>query len=181
MQVVPEQPSLEDSSIAQLYERYWLAILSVIRQHVPTKEDAEDALLEVFLAALQDTRLPYMGERQQLAWLRRVAHNKCIDYHRRAARRRALPIEQAAEMLFDDEKLLPEQVALRHEQLALLQERLRSLPEPQQEVLRLRFGDQLSCAEIAAHMQKSEGAIRTLLSRALNLLRDIYASSREEK
>src|SRR5947209_14900929 len=38
-----------------------------------------------------------------------------MDYHRRAARHPAFPIEEAAEMLYDDEKLLPEQIALRHE------------------------------------------------------------------
>lgn len=180
MQVRGSEPILEQGFISDLYQRYWLMILSDVLQLVPSREDAEDVLLEVFLAALESDTLVYLGERQQRAWLRRVAHNKCIDYHRRASRRPAVPLEAAAATLYDDERLAPEEVALRHEEQALLRKRFAELPLHQQEVLLLRFGDGLRCAEIASRVNKSEGAVRTLLSRSLNLLRGIYAKGKEE-
>jgi RNA polymerase sigma-70 factor, ECF subfamily len=66
------------SLIEELYQRYWLMIFIAIRQHVFSKEEAEDILLEVFLAALENPMLVNLSEHQQLAWLRRVAYNKCM-------------------------------------------------------------------------------------------------------
>jgi DNA-directed RNA polymerase specialized sigma24 family protein len=40
--------------------------------------------------------------------------------------------------------------------------------------LLLRFGHDLRTKEIASKLQKSDGAIRSLLLRSLNLLRDLY-------
>ena len=82
-------------------------------------------------------------------------------------------------MLLDDEDLVPERVVLRNEEVALLQTRIAGLPTSQQQVLQLRFGDGLRCAEIALHMNRSEGAVRSLLLRTLNLLRNIYDKGRE--
>jgi RNA polymerase sigma factor (sigma-70 family) len=171
--------NLASTTLAILYEKYWLAILVYVRQVLPSLEDAEDVLVEVFLAALESDILASLPEKQQLAWLRRVAYNKAIDYHRRSVRRPAVSLEVAMEALFDDEELAPERVAMRNEEAALLQTRIAELPASQQQVLQLRFGDGLRCAEIARRMNRSEGAIRTLLSRTLNLLRNIYDKGRE--
>lgn len=176
----PDEQVSKQEFIADLYQRYWLMILSNVLQLVPSREDAEDVLLEVFLAALESDTLVHLGERQQVAWLRRVAHNKCVDYHRRARRRPAVPLEVATATLYDDERLAPEQVVVRHEEQALLRQQFSALPLQQQEILLLRFSDGLRCAEIASRVHKSEGAVRTLLSRSLNLLRGIYAKGKEE-
>ncbi len=170
---------LASTTLAALYEKYWLAILVYVRQILPSLEDAEDVLVEVFLAALESDILAALAEKQQLAWLRRVAYNKAIDHHRRSVRRPAVPLGDAEELLFEDDDFAPERVALRKEELALLQTSIAELSASQQEVLRLRFGDGLRSAEIARRMNRSEGAVRTLLSRSLNLLRSIYDKGRE--
>src|SRR5258708_24483790 len=64
------------SLIAALYQRHAPSILTFIRRHIPSREDAEDALLEVFLAALESEKLDALNEGEQLAWLRRVAYQK---------------------------------------------------------------------------------------------------------
>lgn len=180
MQLVHDSSTLDQSPIAELYQRHWLIILVSIRQLVPSREDAEDLLLEVFLAALESDILSTLGEKQQLAWLRRVARNKCVDYFRRTTRQRAVPLEEAAETLCEGKDNDPELTTLCHEEQSLLRNRLASLTEVQQQVLSLRFGDGLRCEEIARVMNRTEGAIRTLLSRTLNLLRSIYTQAREE-
>jgi len=174
MQLQRSQSLHDRLPIGDLYQRYWLMILTDVLSHVPSQQDAEDVLLEVFLAALESDILQALGEKQQLAWLRRVAHNKCVDYHRRSIRHPVVPLEASTATLYDDENLAPEQVALRHEELVLLRARFSSLSAAQQEILLLRFAEGLRCTEIASRMNKSEGAIRTMLSRALNLLRSIY-------
>jgi RNA polymerase sigma factor (sigma-70 family) len=169
------EPIETESPIAALYQRYAPVILAYVRKHVPCSEDAEDVLLDVFLAALEhDSVFLHLEERQQLAWLRRVAHNKFIDYHRRTRRRPAISLELATEALYDDDEQAPEQVALRHEEHALLRERLARLPDQQQEVLHLRFGADMRCIDIAKLLDRREGTVRAWLSRSLNFLRTVY-------
>jgi RNA polymerase sigma-70 factor (ECF subfamily) len=106
--------------------------------------------------------------------LQRVAQHKLVDHYRRSTRRPAMPLDEAADALAEDEAWEPEQVALRHEAHQQLHQALQRLPAPYQEVLRLRFANDLRCAEIGAVLGKHEGAIRTLLWRALRLLRTRY-------
>jgi RNA polymerase sigma-70 factor, ECF subfamily len=174
MQLSSGPSGLEEAAIGMLYQRHWLGLFTTIRQHISSGEDAEDILLDVFLAALESSTLPSMSEQHQEAWLRRVAYNKCMDLHRRTNRHPAFPLEAHVETLYDDERLAPEQAALRQEELEQLQKHLAALSTDQQEILRLRFAEGLPCAEIAARMRKSEGAIRTMLSRTVHLLRSIY-------
>lgn len=175
------QSTLDNTAFAALYQKYWQTVLNYVRQRVSSQEDAEDILLEVFLAALENEEsFLNFSEQKQLAWLRRVALNKCIDQHRRVKRRPAVPLEQTQETLYESEERSPEQEALRQEERTLLQTRLSVLPELQREVLHLRFSYNLPCAEIARLLHKNEGAIRALLSRSLNRLRIIYETKREE-
>jgi len=174
MQLLSGSSGLEDTSIGRLYQRHWLGLFTTIRQYINSCEDAEDILLDVFLAALESRTLLSMSELYQEAWLRRVAYNKCMDLHRRTSRHPAFPLEAHVETLYDDERLAPEQAVLRQEELEQLQKHLAALSTDQQEILRLRFADELLCAEIAARMRKSEGAIRTMLSRTVHLLRGLY-------
>lgn len=179
MQPQRQLPINEDTALAELYQRHVYTLLSLIRRSVPTREDAEDVLLEVFTAALERNALAGLSEHEQLAWLRRVAHNKCVDLYRLTHRRPASSLETGIE-LFEDEELAPEQVALRSEEHALLYTHLTKLPEQQQHILRLRFGHGLRCTEIARNLNKSESSVRMLLSRALNRLRGIYGQGENE-
>ena len=76
-------PAEDDSPCARLYRSYAPGILAYLRRHVPTQEDAEDLLLDVFLAALEyEPRLAGLAEDELRAWLATVARNKMIDHHR---------------------------------------------------------------------------------------------------
>jgi RNA polymerase sigma-70 factor, ECF subfamily len=169
-----ERVALNDSPIAVMYQRQAPVIFAYLCRHTSSREDAEDLLLEVFLAALEHRKFPALGEKEQQAWLWAVARNKVVDHYRRSTRHPSMTLKQVAETVYENEELAPEQVTLRHEEYAHLHATLKELPALQQEVLRLRFGNNLRCAEIAAILEKSEGSVRMLLSRTLKLLRTIY-------
>ena len=174
MQQSAQTPALDDSPAALLYQRHAAPIFVYLRLHTSSWEDAEDALLEVFLAALEQAALPGWPEEEQLAWLRRVAHHKVVDAYRRAARRPTVPLEQVAETLQEDEKRSPEQVALRQEERRRLVAAIKRLPALQQEVLRLRFTDGLHAAQIAALVGKREDTVQKMLYRTITRLRALY-------
>src|SRR5215470_19315209 len=82
------------SAAAALYDRYASSIFAYARLYTPSWEDAEDVTLEVFTAALEQEKLSALTERQQLVWLRRVAHNKLVDRYRSVVHLPTVPLEQ---------------------------------------------------------------------------------------
>ena len=170
-------PAGDNSPATTLYQRHAHAVLLFLRNHLPVKEDAEDLLLDVLLAAVEKKTPLELPEGQQRAWLLHVARQKLIDHHRHVTRHPAVVLDDGIiESLFASEDHAPEQATLRREDHALLRKRFASLPEQYQRVLWLRFAYGLRSKEIGEQLQKSEGAVRMLLSRALNCLREIYES-----
>jgi RNA polymerase sigma-70 factor (ECF subfamily) len=81
-----------------LYDRFTLTIFTYICQQVSNKQDAEDLLVEVFLAAFNNEGLSSLPAERQLAWLLRVTRNKLVDRHRHLALLTLVPIELAREV-----------------------------------------------------------------------------------
>lgn len=156
---------------ADLYQRYAPTLFEYIRRHTTTLADAEDILAETFIGALRHD-LSGMNADEQRAWLWTVARNKLHDQYRQAHRRPQVSLEVLGETLEDE--ATPEQLALQQEEVASLRGYLQHLSAAQQEVLQLRFIGGLRCTEIAALLKKRDGAIRSILSRALNELRKHY-------
>lgn len=152
-----------------LYRAYAPTVLKYLYHRLPTAADAEDALADVFIAALRATATN--GETPGLSWLMRVARNRAVDYYRASGRRaNVLPETHLAELI-ENPALGPEQRALRSEELRQLAALVNALPEEQREALLLRFGAGMRSAQIAATLGKSDEATRQLISRALRQLR----------
>lgn len=167
-------PYADTSETTKLYQQHAGKLFDYFYQHLFNLPDAEDLLLEVFLKVWEhEQALGNMLEQEQRAWLWTVARNKLIDHYRHNGRRRNIPLEHIAELLDNDERM-PESLALQSEEHATIRSYLMRLSPLQQEVLQLRFTAGLHCAEIVVVLNKREGAIRTMLSRALNILRHCY-------
>src|SRR5579883_2226117 len=93
----PEAVTGGDAVTDVLYQRYAATIFAYVRQHTATCEDAEDILVETFLAALEAPKFVQLSEKEQVAWLWRVARNKVVDSYRRLNIRRSIPLEQISE------------------------------------------------------------------------------------
>jgi RNA polymerase sigma-70 factor (ECF subfamily) len=65
-----------------LYREYAPAIFRFCRRALPTREDAEDATMDVFMK-LKDKLVQYDQNRSFTAWLYKVAANHCWDVLRR--------------------------------------------------------------------------------------------------
>ena len=168
-----ETDSLQgNQSQTALYERYGQIIFGYLRLHAPSSQDAEDLLLEVFLAALEHDNLATLSPGEQLAWLRRVAHNKLLNVYRRVRRSPQVALDSIMETVLEEDG--PEQLTLRQEEMKQLRASIQKLPVLQQQILQLRYGDGLRCPEIAVLLNKREGAVRKLLSRSILFLRKVY-------
>jgi len=160
-----------------LYDRYASTILIYLERRVGHRQDSEDLLVEVFLAAFKAHNLANLDEGDHLAWLRRVAHNKVVDRLRQTRRSTYLSLDDAEAQ--ESDELTPEEESIRRESYGHLHQLVASLSPIQQTVLRLRYGEGLRLVEIAARLQKSDGTIRKLLLRTLRRLHKLY--EREER
>lgn len=158
----------------ELFHHHAPAILAFLRKQGTSREDAEDLLLEVFTAVLEQkhlSRLP-LGQQTSLIW--RIARNKLIDAYRRRKRHPSSSTEQLQEELLVTAEEVPEEMLLRLEEYAQLHTMFQALPPLQQKMLRMRFVEEMRSPQIASLLGKSEVAVRAMISRALNRLRKLY-------
>jgi RNA polymerase sigma-70 factor (ECF subfamily) len=176
---VPEQQTDKDELLlgletTSLFNRYGQAIFGYVRLHTRSREEIKDITLEVFQAALEHDNLSWLNEAEQLTWLRRVASNKIVDRYRRATRHPEITLETISETMFDDDTSNPEHLTLQQEAHSHLHQVIQKLPTLQQQILRLRYGDRLSFAEIGRLLDKEETTVRKHHSRILARLRALY-------
>ena len=166
----------EAEAIGELYDHYAPLIYAYLYRRVQDAQLAEDLTSEVFvrvLQAIQDARFWHTSFR---AWLYRIAHNQVVDYYRQQARATVLPLE---------ERILPDDgddLEMAHEETRMhemLGDAIRRLTPDQQQVLALRFGEQMKTQEVAEIMEKSTGAIEALQHRALAALRKMVNQGKE--
>jgi RNA polymerase sigma factor (sigma-70 family) len=166
------------SEDAILYDRFASTIFTYLYQQLSSPQDAEDLLLEVFLAAHHNSMLRDLSPERQLAWLRRVAHNKVIDRYRHNTILTLLPLEQALEM--EDCQLTPEECAIQKERYERLHQVIIQLAPLQQQLIRMHYGNGLRLVTIAGILEKPQATVRKLLARALHQLRKIYEKTERD-
>lgn len=166
------QLQVQAESFDALYNRFASTIFHYLYRQVSHAQDAEDLLLEVFLAALKYEPLYALSAERQLAWLRHVARNKVVDRYRRRVLLTMLPLEQARET--EDQRLTPEAYAERREDYAQLARAFGQLSPLQQQILQMRYGNGMRLVDIAHVLGKPEGTVRSLFARTLERLRILY-------
>jgi RNA polymerase sigma factor (sigma-70 family) len=148
----------QDEAFRAIHDRYRARLFAYARQMLPGRQDAEDALQDVFLRAYAGLR---SSDRELAlrAWLYRVAHNRCIDELRRPV---APPERIHLCPPLDD----PVAHADQRESLRRLIGDIRRLPDQQRSALLMRELGGMSYAEVASALGVSVPAIKSLLVRA---------------
>jgi len=150
---------------AELYEANFDRVYSYVARRVRDRAAAEDVTADVFHQALANLpRFEWRGV-PFAAWLYRMAANAIADRGKRAARESGSPAAEPA-------GAAPEPAIEDSERRAALYQLVRELPEDQRQVLVRRFAEERSIREIANEMGRSEGAIKQLQFRALEMLRE---------
>lgn len=151
-----------DEAFRVLHDRYRQRLFAYVRQMLSasSRQDAEDVLQDVFVRAYGALRNDNR-EMNVRAWLYRVAHNRCIDHLRR-------PIPPAAEVFEVSRKPLhdPVEEAQRRDDLRQLVVDVANLPEQQRSALLMREIDGMTYADLAAALDVTVPAVKSLLVRA---------------
>lgn len=153
-----------------LYERYVAQIYAYAYYRVGNEQDAEDITARVFYQALTHLHRYTSRGVPFSAWLFRIAHNLVANWHRDAGRRQTLSLDSALEAP-DTSASLTDRVEI-NEETQVLWRVIRQLPPERQQLLILKFVDELPTRQIAMIMGRSEGAVKALLHRTLCAMRE---------
>jgi RNA polymerase sigma-70 factor (ECF subfamily) len=166
-----------------LYRRYLARVYSYAYYELGDHHAAEDATEATFVSALtnlnrfEERARPSDGEGASTfrVWLFQIARNEIAGERRRARRR---PVEPIGETIVVD-PLDVESAAVRRDEARAAWQALGRLPGERRQAMVLRFVDELSTAEIAGVLGRSEGAVRVLIHRALkSVAKDMGVSKR---
>ncbi len=162
----------EPSAFGILYDRYQPALYRFIVLKVGRREEAEDLTHQVFLHAWQKIRGYEDRGYPFSAWLYQIARNLVIDFYRTqkgdvplvvgdevGEERFATPatdLEKALDTSFDIERVMRV---------------LRTLQPDHQDVVIMRFVEDMTVEEVARALKKSEGAVKLMQHRALKELK----------
>jgi RNA polymerase sigma factor (sigma-70 family) len=149
-----------DEAFRAIHDRYHKRLFAYARQMLPARQDAEDALQDVFVRAYAGLRASDRDLALR-AWLFRVAHNRCVD----ELRKPALPSPEVLQLVRTNTHDPLAEVDLR-ESLRRLVEDIRRLPEQQRSALLMRELAGMSYTDLASSLGVSVGAVKSLLVRA---------------
>ena len=154
----------DPSRFAELYEHHFHRVYAYVARRVRDRSEAQDLTAHVFQQALANLgKFKWKGA-PFAAWLFRIASNAIADHSRKQARESGEAMNPAENSTAVDLELV--------ERRARLFQAVETLPDDQRRVITMRFADEKSIREIAAELERSEGAVKQLQFRGLENLRN---------
>jgi len=165
----------DQEAFAQLYEEHFDRIYRYVTLRIGDEMEAEDLTQQVFLNALRSISSFRWKGIPFSAWLFRIARNQAVDYLRKK-KRTAAPLDESLASSGDS----PQLAAERKLDIERLLSATKQLTEAQREVISLRFTSELSIAQVAEVMGKSQGAVKALQHSAIVALRKALSVTENE-
>jgi RNA polymerase sigma-70 factor (ECF subfamily) len=156
-------------AFGRLYDMYVDRVYRHVYYRVGNTEDSEDLTQQVFIRAWQAIGRYKKTSSPFVAWLMRISHNLVIDFYRSKKDK----VYLGSETVDNKSDSNPERAAEINFHQQQLRRAILQLPGEQQQVILMSFIEGFPCAEIAASLGKTEGAIRVIQHRALKKMRYI--------
>ncbi len=158
----------DSSAFGSLYDRYQAMIYRFVFVKVGRREDAEDITHQVFMAAWQSIRGYKDLGHPFSSWLYQIARNMVVDHYR------ARKSETSLEKMDPDYFVVP--ASAQFDLATKLEiERVRAaiaaLKPDYQDVIIMRFIEDLPLRDVARAMDRTEGAIKLMQHRAIKELK----------
>ena len=158
-----------------LVDREASQVTAVCRRILGNAAEAEDVAQDAFLSAYRSLAT-YRGDGSFAAWISRIAARQALA--RLVSRPQAGELDETTEIASPADE--PEAWALAGEQRIALREAVAALPQPQRDVVALRYFRDLSLEEIAETTHTPVGTVKSRLHRGLASLRDTLPSRSQQ-
>jgi len=161
----------DEEAFARIYEEYFDKIYRFVTFRIGDQTEAEDVTQQVFIKVLHSISSFKWKGIPFSAWLFRIARNQVIDYVRKKKRYATVPLDERVA----DSDIDPQSATERKLDIERVLAATKQLTDSQREVISLRFTSELSVAEVARIMGKSEGAVKALQHSAIAALRKVLS------
>jgi RNA polymerase sigma-70 factor, ECF subfamily len=168
----------DEKSFQELVERNHARVIGLVHRFVGDSNDAEDLAQEVFLRIYR-ARASYIPTARFSTWMFRITANVSLNALRsRATRRDDVSIGQICDetegqaAMPDPDTVMPDENLHQQELRDKVQEAIHMLPEKQQIAVVLNKYEGMSYADIARTIGCSTMAVKSLLARARDNLKD---------
>jgi RNA polymerase sigma-70 factor, ECF subfamily len=171
--------SADEAAFAELVELYRNRLVTVMQHLIGNGDEAEDLSQEVFLRVFMG-RTKYYPRAKFSTWLFTIANHLAVNYLRTKQRKPTVALDirdsgplgpRPAEQLVKDKTLQPGQKMERQELAGIVAKALSELNERQRVAVVLNKFEDMNYAEIADVMGATTKAVKSLLSRARDNLR----------
>ena len=158
-----------DSDFTELYRTHLRDVYSYSYYRVGNHHDAEDLTEQTFLQAYRhfERAQRESNGRPLRPWLIRIAHNLAANYYRDRSRKPQTQLEDAAIVSAPHDT---EDLVEGRQELQDVLEGVANLPDDRREALIMRFALGMDNREIARALDRSEGATKVLIHRAIKQL-----------
>jgi RNA polymerase sigma-70 factor (ECF subfamily) len=158
-----------DGEFTELYRAHLRDVYSYAYYRVGNHHDAEDLTEQAFLQAYRHFERAQREShgRPLRPWLIRIAHNLAANYYRDRSRRPQTQLEDAAIVSAPHDT---EDLVEGRQELKDVLEGVANLPDDRREALIMRFALGMDNREIARALDRSEGATKVLIHRAIKQL-----------
>jgi len=163
-------------SFAELYRRHANRVYRYHLAHTGNVKEAEDLTSQTFIAALEGLR-SFRGSGSFAAWLMGIASRKRLMHFRRNGTRREIPLDEA--LHYPSPSLPTDKEAARRLELESVSRALKQIAPDRAEALILSYFGGLTNLEISRVLNRSEAAVKMLLTRGLQDLRERTALALE--
>lgn len=163
----------DTEAFAELYDLYVKRIYRFVFFKVGSHENAEDITSEVFLKTWQFLISGSEGADEIKSFsglLYRIARNSIIDFYRARANKPEVAINE--EMEIGDSGKWYQELEQKIDAQKIIAA-IKKLKQEYQEILTLKYVDELEVKEIAEITNKGQIAVRVTMHRALKKLKDI--------
>lgn len=163
-----DQARRDPQAFGPLYERYVDLIYAFVYRRTGDRHLTEDITAATFEAALRNLKNFQWQDKGFAVWLYRIARNKLIQHYRRQRYLAPFKLFAANQRKVDTRPQFIDQI----ETNDTLSTALSQLSYKDQEIIGLRFFEDLSTAEVAAILDCSKENVYLRLHRALRRLRE---------
>lgn len=169
----------DDAAFEELVEAYQDRIISIFSHLLGEPQAAEDLAQEVFLRVYR-ARKRYEPTAKFSTWLFHIANNLAINKKRSSATRKEValhgtesnPVNPVISFAMEKSGLMPSRQLDKSELRQVVRQAMESLNERQRMALLLNKFEEMSYIDIAAAMDLSVQAVKSLLTRARENLKE---------
>lgn len=161
----------DSSAFGLLYDAYHTQIYRFVYLKVSHPEEAEDITHQVFLSAWQNMPSYHDKGFPFSSLLYQIARNKVIDYYR--TKRTTTDIEDLNEAEIPHQEATLEDTLHSQFQLKTVTNAMQQLKQEYQDIIIMRYIEELTPSEVAHILKKPEVTVRVLQHRAIKKLKDI--------